>query len=46
MLAHPVVAAVSDRRSRSEINATIYVFPYRKWPGATPPENEAFDSQP
>jgi hypothetical protein len=29
MLAHPVVAAVSDRRRRSEIDATIYVPPYR-----------------
>jgi hypothetical protein len=28
MLAHPVVAAVSDRRRRSEIDATIYVPPY------------------
>ena len=28
MLAHPVVAAVSDRRRRSEIEATIYVLPY------------------
>jgi hypothetical protein len=29
MLAHPVVAAVSDRRRRSEIDATIYVSPYK-----------------
>jgi len=29
MLAHPVVAAVSDRRRRPEIDATIYVPPYR-----------------
>ena len=28
MLAHPVVAAVSDRRRRSEIDATVYVPPY------------------
>ena len=28
MVAHPVVAAVSDRRRRSEIDATIYVPPY------------------
>jgi len=28
MLARPVVAAVSDRRRRSEIDATIYVPPY------------------
>jgi hypothetical protein len=28
MLAHPVVAAVSDRRRRSSIDATIYVPPY------------------
>jgi hypothetical protein len=27
-LAHPVVAAVSDRRRRSEIDATFYVPPY------------------
>jgi len=29
MLAYPVVAAVSDRRRRSEIDATIYVPPYK-----------------
>jgi hypothetical protein len=28
MIAYPVVAAVSDRRRRSEIDATIYVPPY------------------
>jgi len=28
MPAHPIVAAVSDRRRRSEIDATIYVPPY------------------
>ena len=33
MLAHPVVAAVSDRRRRSGIDATIYVPPYS---GTTP----------
>ena len=29
MVAHPVVAAVSDRRRRSEIDATICVPPYK-----------------
>ena len=33
MLAHPAVAAVSDRRRRSEIDATIYVAPYSSPPG-------------
>jgi hypothetical protein len=34
MVAHPVVAAVSDRRRRSGIDATIYLPPYSckvKW---------------
>jgi hypothetical protein len=28
MLTHPIVAAVTGRRRRSEIDATIYVPPY------------------
>ena len=32
--AHPAVAAVSDRRRRSEIDATIYAAPYKSVPGA------------
>jgi hypothetical protein len=35
MLAHPVVAAVSDRRRRSEIDATIYVPPYNAATGGS-----------
>jgi len=44
MLAHPVVAAVSDRRRRSEIDATIYVPPYRSMPHGVSPKGRFFVS--
>jgi hypothetical protein len=50
MLAHPVVAAVSGRRRRSEIDATIYVPPYRDGPSrltaASPPQPHAWSAGP
>jgi hypothetical protein len=38
MFAHPVVAAVSDRRRRSEIDATIYVALYSAYAPAPLPQ--------